>query len=216
MWSARYRNTSTQLPWTTRHRRKRRNPGEGFSELEVSVSGQLCADCMGLNQLFSTRRDFTPGGHLAVSGDKFCHTVGRGCCWQAAEAGILQCTGQARPQLELLVTNVQGTKPCKPWFKWTNISCKKKNHSLKALCSISTRCSWSDKLFLPDLPSSWNVNTRKEQSGIFFSTIHFFLSQLKEKLSKEARRIQGLHFPPSWFYQKQENRNRTPVFLLWM
>lgn len=31
----------------------------------------------------------------------------------------------------------------------------------------------------------------------FFSTTHFFISQLKEKLSKEARRTQGILFPPS-------------------
>lgn len=60
------------------------------------VSGQCCANCTDLNQLFSTGGDFTPEGHLAMSGDKVgCHTGGGGCCWWAAEAGILQCTGQS-------------------------------------------------------------------------------------------------------------------------
>ena len=60
------------------------NPGEGFSELEVLVSGQCCANCTDLNQLFSTGGDFITEGHLAMSGDKVgCHTGG----WGAAVGG---------------------------------------------------------------------------------------------------------------------------------
>ena len=48
------------------------------------VSGQCCANCTGLNQLFSTGGDFTPEGHLAMSGDKVgCHTG----WWGAAVGG---------------------------------------------------------------------------------------------------------------------------------
>ena len=110
------------------------NPGEGFSELEVLVSGQCCANCTDLNQLFSTGGDFIPEGHLAMSGDKVgCHTVGGGLLLVGGRSWHPAMYGTACPQLELLVTNVQGTELCKPWFKGTNICCKKKKSQPESL-----------------------------------------------------------------------------------
>lgn len=91
------------------------------------VSGQLCANRTVLNQLFSTGSDFTPEGHLATSGDKLgCHTGGEGLPLAGGRSWHPAMHRTACPQLELLVTNVQGTEPGKPWFKWRNSRCKKK------------------------------------------------------------------------------------------